>query len=207
MSLLHQDSPEEIDDAARGEAFTKGSSHVVWASIAATVLVIIVIAALVISGQKPPPASGEIVAVWAHPQHTVTPGFDAAGAPVPQESYDRVLVFAQVKLHNQSDKPLFLYGILANATLEDGVHASNAVPKSEYERVFLAYPELASLHGKALSLDTTVDPGQTQEGTVVFHPFRVTRQEWDARKNLSFTFNFQYQPSLVLAPHAAVIEP
>lgn len=195
-----------MDDAARGEEFTKGSSHVVLASIAAAVLVIIAIAAYVIAGEKPPPASGEIVAVWAYPQHTVTPGFDAAGAPIPQESYDRVLVFARVKLHNQSDKPLFLYEILSDATLEDGIHASNAVPKSEYERVFIAYPELAALHSNALSLDTTIDPGQTMEGTVVFHPFRVTKQQWDARKNLSFTFKFQYQPSLVLAPHAAVIE-
>jgi hypothetical protein len=78
-----------------------------------------------------------------------------------------VLVFAQVKLHNQSNKPLFLYEILTNATLEDGVHASYAAPKSEYERVFLAYPECRVPHGKALSLDTTIDPGQTQEGTVV----------------------------------------
>jgi hypothetical protein len=206
MSLLRQDS-SEIDDAALGEEFTKGSSHVVWASIAAAVLVIIAIAAYVITGQKPPPASGEIIAVWAHPQHTVTPGFDAAGAPMPQESYDRMLVFAQVSLHNQSDKPLFLYEIVTSATLDDGIHASNAVPKSEYEHVFVAYPELAALHGKALSLETTIDPGQTVEGTMVFHPFRVTKQQWDARKDLSFTFKFQYQPNLVLAPHAAVIEP
>ena len=195
-----------MDDAALGEEFTKGSSHVVWASIAAAVLVIIAIAAYVITGQKPPPASGELIAVWAHPQHTVTPGFDAAGNPMPQESYDRMLVFAQVRLHNQSDKPLFLYEIVTSATLADGIHASNAVPKGDYEHVFVAYPELAALHGNALSLDTTIDPGQTVEGTMVFHPFRVTKQEWDARKDLSFTFKFQYQPSLVLAPHAAVIE-
>jgi hypothetical protein len=195
-----------MDGAARGEEFTKGSSHVVLASIIAAVLVIIAIAAYVIAGEKPPPASGEIVSVWAYPQHRVTPGFDAAGAPMPQESYDIILVFAQVKLHNQSDKPLFLYEILSDATLEDGIHASNAVPKSEYEHLFVAYPELAALHGNALSLDTTIDPGQTVEGMVVFHPFRVTKQQWDARKKLSFTFKFQYQPSLVLAPHAAVIE-
>ena len=195
-----------MDDAALGEEFTKGSSHVVWASIAAAVLVIIAIAAYVITGQKPPPASGELIAVWAHPQHTVTPGFDAAGNPMPQESYDRMLVFAQVRLHNQSDKPLFLYEIVTSATLADGIHASNAVPKGDYEHVFVAYPELAALHGNALSLDTTIDPGQTVEGTMVFHPFRVTKQEWDARKDLSFTFKFQYQPSLVLAPHAAVID-
>ena len=34
MSLLQQDATG-VDDAARGEELTKGSSHVVWAAIAA----------------------------------------------------------------------------------------------------------------------------------------------------------------------------
>jgi hypothetical protein len=71
--------------------------------------------------------------------------------------------------------------------------------------VFQAYPELAALHGKPLSPETTINPGQTQEGMVV-SAFRITKQQWDARKDLDFTFSFGYQPKLVLAPHAAVIE-
>jgi hypothetical protein len=205
MSLLHQESPEETDDAARGEEFTKGSSHVVWASIVAAVLVTIAIAVYVIAGQKPPAATGEIVQVWVHPQHIVTPGFDANGEPMPQESYDHVLVFVHVKLHNQGKLPLFLHQILTNATLEDGVHSSYAATLSDYDRVFIAYPELATLHSKGLSPDTTIEPSQTQEGTFV-SSFRITKQQWDARKDLSFTFAFQYQPNLVLTPHAAVIE-
>ena len=39
MSLLHQESPEEIDDAALGEEYTKGSSHVILAAIIAAVIV------------------------------------------------------------------------------------------------------------------------------------------------------------------------
>ena len=38
MSLLNQDT-EEVDDAARGEEFTKGSSHVIWAAVIATIVV------------------------------------------------------------------------------------------------------------------------------------------------------------------------
>jgi hypothetical protein len=60
-------------------------------------------------------------------------------------------------------------------------------------------------HGKALSLDTTIDPGQTVEGTVV-SSFRMSKQQWDARKDLSFTFGIRYQPNLVLAPHNAVTD-
>ena len=39
MSLLRQQPQEEIDDAALGEEYTKGSSHLVLASIIAAVLV------------------------------------------------------------------------------------------------------------------------------------------------------------------------
>ena len=52
MSLLQQEE-REVDDAALGEELTKGSSHVVWAAIAATVVISIAIGAYVIAGQKP----------------------------------------------------------------------------------------------------------------------------------------------------------
>jgi hypothetical protein len=40
----------------------------------------------------------------------------------------------------------------------------------------------------------------------VVSAFKLTKEQWDARKDLSFTFSFRYQPSLVLAPHLAVID-
>jgi hypothetical protein len=163
------------------------------------------IAGYFIAGQKTPMAVGEIEQVWVHPQHTVTSGFDASGAPMPQETFDQVYVFALVKIHNQSSEPLFLHNIMANTTLGDGIHSSFAATAGDYDRVFLAYPDLPVPHGKALRSDTTIDPGQTVEGTIV-SAFRLNKQEWDAGKNLNFTFAFRYQPSLVLAPHAAVIE-
>ena len=205
MSLLRQDSPEEIDVAAKGEELTKGSSHVVVAGIIAAVLVTLAIAAYVFFGQKPPAATGEIVEVWAHPRHSVTSGFDANGESMSKESFDHVLVFTHVKLHNQSDKPLFLHQIATNATLEDGLHTSFAATLTDYDRVFIAYPELAARHEKGLSQESTLNPGQTLEGTFV-SSFRVTKQQWDARKDLTYTFGFQYQPSLTLTPHSAVTE-
>src|SRR5580704_8953872 len=168
MSLLQQD-PTSTDDAARGEELTKGTSHVVWAALAATAIVSIAIAIYVIAEQKPPIAKGEIVAVWSHMQHTVTPATDASGAPMPQQSFDQVMVFTQVRIHNQSDHPLFLNNILTNATLTDGtIDSSYAANKTDYDRIFIAYPDMPVPHGKALSpLDTEIDPGQTAEGTFV----------------------------------------
>jgi hypothetical protein len=204
MSLLRQNSSEELDDAALGEELTKGTSHVVWASIIAAMLVSVIIAVYFIAWHEVPPATGEIVQVWVHPRHIETPGIDANGAPMPTEVFDQVLVFTQVRLHNQSKHPLSLQNILTNVTIEDGVHSSYAATTSDYERVFQAYPELASLHGKSLSPETIIAPGQTLEGMIV-SAFRMTKQQWDARKELNYSFTFRYQPKLVLAPRSAVI--
>jgi len=204
MSLLEKETSEKAD-VSLGESYTKGSSHVVWATIAATVLVTIAIAIYVIAGQKPPAVTGDVVAVWAHPQHTETSGIDANGAPMPKEVFDQVLVFAEVRLHNQSKMPLFLVNVLANADLDDGIHSSYAASQTDYDRVFIAYPGMGVPHGPALPMNLELDPGQTVNGTFV-SSFRLTKQQWDARKKLNFTISFRYQPNLVLAPPNAVIE-
>ncbi len=204
MSLLHQ---EEMDDAARGEDLTKGTSHVVLAAIVAALAVGAVIAFYAVAGQKPPFAKAEILAVWAHPQHTETSGLDASGAPKPVESIDQVMVFATVRLENRTGHPISLGNICANVTLADGsIHTSYAASASDYDRVFVAYPNLAVPRGKPISpLDTTVAAGQTVEGSFL-SAFRMTKEQWDARKKLDFTFGFRYQPALTVAPHAAPIE-
>jgi hypothetical protein len=205
MSLLHQQSQEEIDDAARGESFTKGSSHVVLASIAAAVVVSVAIAAYMIAGEKPPAVTGEVVQVWAHPMHTETSGVDANGAPMAKEHFEQVLVFTRVKLHNQSKQPLFLHEVMTNAKLDDEIHSSYAAIVDDYERLFQLYPDLAPLHGSALPPRTTIEPGETVDGTFV-SSFRLSKEKWDARKDLNYTFAFQYQPDLVLTPHSAITE-
>lgn len=153
MSLLHQDTPEDIDDAALGEEYAKGSGHLILAGIIAAVVVTAVIAIYVFAGQKPPAATGEVEQMWAHPQHTESSGVDANGEAMAKESFDQVFVFALVKLHNQSDQPLFLRNAMVNTTLSDGIHSSYAASAADYDRVYLAYPSMPVPHGKALSLD------------------------------------------------------
>jgi hypothetical protein len=202
MSLLHQ---EQQDDAARGEELTRGTSHVVIAAVVAAVVVSFAIAAYFFAGREQPMATGEVISVWAHPQHTETSGFDAGGAVMPKETFDQVMVFANVRLHNQSKLPLFLTNIVTNVTLDDGIHSSYAAAASEYDRVFVAYPNMPVPHGKALPLTTEIDPGQTVEGTFI-SAFKMDKGQWDARKALNFTFAFRYQPSLVLTPQVSVTE-
>lgn len=205
MSLLHQEAPDQLDDAARGEEFTKGTSHVVIAAVVATVVVSIAIAVYFITGQTKPVVSGDVIAVWAHPMHVESKGYDANGAPMPKESFDQVYVFTQVRLKNETKGPLFLSNAMANATLPDGIYSSYAASATDYDRVFLAYPGMPVPHNKPLALDTTIDPGQTVEGTIV-SAFKFTREQWDSRKDLNFTLSFRYQPNLVLKPTVAIQE-
>lgn len=206
MSLLHQQDEEELDDAARGEELTKGTSHVVIAAIVAALVVSAIIAIYVISGQKPPYATGQITAVWVHPQHTETSAFDASGAAIPQQGVDQVMVFTTVRLKNETNHPIFLSNITTNATLDDGIHSSYAATKGDYDRTFVAYPDLPVPHLNGISpINTTIAPGQTIEGNFV-SSFMMTQKQWDARKNFDYTFYFQYLAPLTLTPKVPIIE-
>jgi len=204
MSLL-QDSPELVD-VKPGEDYAKGSSHVVWAAWIAAVLVTSAIAIFVMANQKPPVSTGTIIAVWAHPQHAQSAGVDANGESMAKVSFDQVLVFTQVRLHNQSKDPLYLHNVMTNIKLDDGIHSSYAASAADYGRIYVAYPDMPVPHQTALATtDATIAPGQTLEGTFV-SSFRLNKQQWDARKDLNFTFAFRYQPSLSLTPQSPVID-
>jgi hypothetical protein len=196
MSLLQRDS-NQLDRAAPGDELTKGSSHKLLAGIIAGILVSLALFLYVRLGEKPPVATGEVTNIVAHLMHRETSGLDANGAPMPKDVFDQVLVFAHVRLRNQTKGPLFLHQIMANATLPDGIHTSYAASPVDYERIFQGYPELASLHGHPIPIETTLEAGQTLEGEFV-SALRLNKSEWDSRKDLDFTFGFRYQPLLTI---------
>lgn len=204
MSLLQQ-NPSALDGTAPGEEMTKGSTHLLWAGLIAAVAVTVAIAIYFIVGQKPPASAGEVSRAVAHLMHRETAGFDANGAPMPKQDFDQVLLFTHIKLHNQSKQPLFLHQLMANVTLEDGIHSSYAATPTDYERLFAAYKDLASLHGRSLATEETIPAGETVEGDFVTS-FRMTREEWRARKGLDYTVSFRYQPDMKLTPATAVSE-
>ena len=201
MSLLQQESQRD----ASGESYTKGTSHVIIATVVAIVLVSAAMTAYVISGEKPPAATGDILEVWAHPMHSESSGWDANGAAIPKEEIDQVMLFTHVRLHNQGKQPIFLHQVIANATLADGIHSSYAAMPNDYERIFKAYPDLMQWHAPSISPDLTIQPGETKEGTFVCS-FRMPKADWEARKGLDYTFNFQYLPALQLTPKVPITE-
>ena len=205
MSLLelNRDSSLSAGHAPSGDDYAKGSSYLLWTTLAAAVVVSVGICLFLMANRKPPAAAGEVTQVWAHGVHTVHAAQGASGAPA--ASFDQVLVFANVRLRNQSDKAIVLQEMMTNVTLEDGVRSSYVATATDYSRIFLAYPQLADLRGKTLARDTVIQPGQALEGTIV-SAFHLSKEEWDVRKDLNFTFEFKLHPDLVITPHSAIVE-
>ena len=132
-----------------------------------------------------------------------------------------MLVFAHVKLHNQSKVPLLIESVLANMRQADGVPLSvTAGNIAQYQEALLAYPQMAAPQGNPLPPHLTIKPGESVEG-IAFWVFRMSRQQWEARKDwqsdpdrgdpgslsgLNFTFAIQYHKNLVLTPKTPVME-
>lgn len=207
MSLLqiNNDPVHEHDASSDGEDLAKGSSYLVLTTIVAFVVVSVGITAFLLANRKPPVAVGEIVQVWAHGVHTLSTPHDANGVSGPTEQFDQVLVFASIRVRNQSDQPIVLKDFFTNATFDDGEHSSSAAGAVDFDRIFIAYPELAGLHGKPLLRETIVAPGQVADGMMV-SSFHVTKAQWAAKKDLSLTVQFKYHPDLVLVPEGPITE-
>ncbi len=205
MSLLQiQDDPvHEHDASSEGEDLAKGSSHIIWATLVAAIIVTAAVWVFWIVIHKPPIAAGEITQMWAHGVHTLSTPIDANGVQYTPENFDQVLVFANLQIRNQSDKPIVLRDVLINATFEDGPHSSFVAGAIDYQRIFVAYPELNGLHAQPIIRQTVIQPGQTLAGMVV-SSFHVTKEQWTSHKDISITVQFQYHPDLILTPAGPV---
>jgi hypothetical protein len=207
MSLLQiqNDPVHEHDASSEGEDLAKGSSYLLWAVLAAVVVVTVGAVLFFVAIHRPPIAAGEVTQVWAHGVHTINTPVDANGVQSAGEAFDQVLVFANLRIRNQSDQPIVLRDLLTNATFEDGIHSSYAATAVDFDRIFIAYPDLKGLHGKPLLRETVIPPGQTLDGMVV-SSFHVSQQQWAAHKDLSFTIQLKFHPDLVLLPKGPVTE-
>jgi hypothetical protein len=203
MSLLERNSSVQSGATDGGDEITKGSSHLVWTGLIAAVMVTIAVAVYFITGQKPPVATGQVSNLTAHLMHRETSGVDANGAKMAKDQFDQVLLFTHIQLHNQGKEPVFLRRIMANVRLDDGIHSSFPAIPADYERIFIAYPELAALHGKSIPSEATIAPGQTLEGDFV-SAFRLDKEQWDGRKGLDYNVGLRYNPDLVLTPTSPI---
>jgi hypothetical protein len=164
----------------------------------ATVLVVAAIAGYVILNEHPPLATGEIVHLTAFPVHTTMQlGAGVPGSPGGTDVNDQVILLAEVRIHNQSKVPLFIHDMWANVVLPDQERRSLAASTLDYPKVFVVYPQLNPMKTDPVLRDTTIEPGQSVDGTLIFN-YPVSKADWDQRKSLDVTISFLHQKNLTM---------
>jgi hypothetical protein len=118
----------------------------------------------------------------------------AAGTPGEQgqdEIINQLLVFAHVRLHNPNTTPITIEDDWAIVTLPDGdTRRSLGASFTDFQKVFLAYPQLAPLRMDPLRRDIEIPPGQSVDGLLVFS-YPLSRDQWNTLKSMQVTISFK----------------
>ena len=172
-----------------------------WGKLAARILVAAILISLAIAayfyfGQRKPVATGDVARISLYPIHSVISGQGpGSGMSGEDETYDQLLVFAQVHVHNLGPDPLTITEFVGDIVLPteakngEGAPTSRAASRYDFDRLFAAYPRLAPLRMDPLQRDTVIAPGQTVEGLLVFN-YSMSKEAWEQRKGFSVTVSF-----------------
>jgi len=202
LSGLRQSDPFARGPQSLVLASSKGGGgglHLLLRMLIAVVILAAAIGAYVYFGETPPVAVGEITHLTAYPVHRVSNGtlaMNPSAAKV-ENTFDEIIVVAEVRLHNQSKGPVFLSDMSAVVSLPNEEDRSLAATTSDYNRVFIAYPELLPMKTQPLLRDITIPAGETVEGQLIFN-YPLTKEQWDLRRSLDITLSFLHQKDLVL---------
>ncbi len=151
----------------------------------ALVVVAIVVGIIAFVFRAKPVAQGGIDAVYFSEPANMTNG----------------MVLLQVTLRNVGDKTLYIKSITANLKTDQDLSDDAASP-SDYERYFMAYPDLKQHATQPLVVETKIAPGAEQKGSVLVS-FPVTKEQFDARKDLDVTIEPYDQKPVVLREKGA----
>jgi hypothetical protein len=176
-----------------------------WFPVAAasSVLVVLALGAYLWIHFTPPVHSGQVLSIDVYPIHrelSTGPlnGAKTDGLQGQPDIYDQLIVLANVRIKNQTNIPLFLHdmwGVVHSQNDED--QRSLAASARDFDKVFIAYPDLKPLRKDPLPRDLTLAPGQQAEGMVIYN-FPISKAQWDSRSDLEMRFSFLHQTSLVL---------
>ena len=166
--------------------------------IAAIILVLGAIAAYVYIGREPNPYQGKILSVNTYSIHRdITQPTTAEGMGGQKETYDEMLVFADVSVKNTTNIPLYLRDMWAIVDLPDETSRSSAASVEDSHEVFIAYPQTKQYEKPLLARDTTIQPGQQAQGTIVFN-FQMSQKQWQSASDVAVYLSFAHQNPLVL---------
>jgi hypothetical protein len=176
-----------------------------WFPVAAAsfVLVVLAVGTYVWIKSIPPVHAGQVLSVDVYPIHrelsTGPPnGSKTDGLQGQPDIYDQLIVLANVRIENRAKIPIFLHDMWGIVHLQDGEdQRSLAASTRDFDKVFVAYPDLKGLRKDPLPRDLTLAPGQQAEGMVIYN-FPISKAQWDSRSDMEMRFSFLHQNSLVL---------
>lgn len=178
---------------------------------AIAVLIAIVVVGGIVAGYvwatyKGPVHSGQLVSMTVYSIHRDLPTGGPLGAvDGGSNTYDEVIVLANVKIKSTTQLPLYLNDMWGDLTLHNGTtKESLAAGSSDFGKVFVAYPKLVSAEKTPMPQGITLQPGQEIDGQMIFS-YPVSKQDWDARQGFTVTVNFTNQKPLVLPSSAAEV--
>jgi hypothetical protein len=111
------------------------------------------------------------------------------------------MVLLQVTMRNVGGKTLYIKSITANLKTDQELSDDAASP-GDYDRYFIAYSDLKEHSTQPLVVETKIAPGAEQKGTVLVS-FPVTKEQFDARKDLNVTIQPYDQNPIVLREKGA----
>ncbi len=206
MSMLQlKESERGQHGESVGEDYAAGSSSIGISALIAVVVLSAAIGLFYWWVHKPPVASVEVTRIRAHAVHTINTPLDAKGVQTPGEVFDQILILTDLHVRNQSDEPIILREMMTNINVPDGPRSSMAAGPTDYDRIFIGYPELAGLKTRTIQRDTVIQPNQTIDGMII-SSFHISKEEWTQRKDLTFTFQFKNHPDVTVTPAVALEE-
>jgi hypothetical protein len=179
------------------------SYHPWFTILIAIVVVAAATAAYVYFARIPTPYSGQVLSVNIDSIHqnldqpTTTEGVGGQG-----DTFDEILVLADVHIRNVAKIPLYLDDMALVTSFPGETDRSAAAGRSDFGKLFIAYPDIDKYRKAPLLRNTTLQPGQQIEGLMIFN-YQMDKAKWDTNTGMDIHLSFIHQNPLILHINAA----
>ena len=120
------------------------------------------------------------------------------------QTENTLFIASTVKIDNRLRIPIFLDGFDLTFTNLDGAQlTAKGLTKSQLADIEIAFPALKPLLTQPLLRDTTIDPGKSAQGAILYS-LPIPKSMWDARKTATITVQlYHYYPLFLDIPKPA----
>lgn len=179
----------------------RGSATTALVSVIGALIIVCAVAAAFYYFDTPPPSTlGRVLSVDVFPVHNTSGGNGviAGGISGQEETFNEIIVLANVELKNNTKSPIHLFDLDSFLYIPGAdIYENGGAGQKDFGRVFIAYPEMKAKENTPLLRGSTLAPGQTITGQLVFH-YPLTLAQWKSRSQMHIVIDWQHQTDLVL---------